>query len=107
MKLTQPSAQYKISFIEAYKEDYSKNPRDKYYESLNIEELESDFKNYVEKTIFHSQGKNQPKGYVPETTYWLVDNDEFIGRINIRHQLNEHLLRVGGHIGYDICPSQR
>lgn len=26
---------------------------------------------------------------------------------SIRHRLNEHLLRIGGHIGYGIRPSER
>ena len=32
---------------------------------------------------------------------------EFIGRVSIRHALTEHLLAVGGLIGYDIRPSKR
>ena len=44
---------------------------------------------------------------MPQTTYWLIDNDEFIGRVSIRHTLTESLLKEGGHIGYDIRPSKR
>jgi predicted acetyltransferase len=44
---------------------------------------------------------------VPSTTLWLVDGDEFIGRISIRHVLSEALRRLGGHIGYDVRPSRR
>ena len=43
----------------------------------------------------------------PATTYWLVDNGEYIGGVSIRHELNEHLKNIGGHIGYDIRPSKR
>jgi predicted acetyltransferase len=38
---------------------------------------------------------------------WWVDGDQYIARIAIRHQLNEFLLNVGGHIGYDVRPSAR
>ena len=48
-----------------------------------------------------------PPGWVAETVLWLVDNDIFIGRASIRHSLNEHLLKIGGHIGYFIRPSMR
>jgi RimJ/RimL family protein N-acetyltransferase len=30
-----------------------------------------------------------------------------IGRVSIRHELNEFLRRVGGHIGYGVIPTER
>lgn len=47
-------------------------------------------------------GIGLPEGYVPASTFWLVENGEFIGVGNIRHRLNENLERFGGHIGYAI-----
>lgn len=44
---------------------------------------------------------------VPSTTWWLVQGDEFIGRISVRHMLDERLRIFGGHIGYDVRPSRR
>ena len=44
---------------------------------------------------------------VPETIFWGVVEDEFVGRISLRHELNEMLARVGGHIGYEVRPSFR
>jgi len=49
----------------------------------------------------------RPVGYVPSTTLWWVDGDEYLGRIAIRHRLTPHLLELGGHIGYDVRPSAR
>jgi len=49
----------------------------------------------------------RPAGYVPGTTLWWADGDEYLGRLTIRYRLNPSLLRVGGHIGYDIRPSAR
>jgi len=46
-------------------------------------------------------------GAVPYAHLWLVADDELIGRVSIRYQLNERLLRSGGHIGYGIRPSRR
>lgn len=46
-------------------------------------------------------------GYVPQTVLWWVDGDEYLGRVNLRHDLNRSLLRRGGHIGYEIRPSVR
>jgi len=46
-------------------------------------------------------------GFVPSSDFWLIDNDEFIGRLSLRHELNEYLLKIGGNIGYEIRPSKR
>ena len=37
---------------------------------------------------------------------WLVDGEEFVGEISIRHRLTDALTRFGGHIGYGIRYSQ-
>lgn len=47
------------------------------------------------------------EGWVPSTTLWWVDGDEYLGRIAVRHRLTPWLHEVGGHIGYDIRPSAR
>jgi predicted acetyltransferase len=49
----------------------------------------------------------RPEGHVPSTELWWVDDDEFLGRIGIRHRLTPALLEMGGHIGYDVRPSAR
>ena len=49
----------------------------------------------------------RPEGFVPSTTLWCVDGAEYLGRVAIRHRLTQHLLDVGGHIGYDVRPSAR
>ena len=49
----------------------------------------------------------RPDWHVPCTTLWWIDGDDYLGRIAIRHELNDFLLDVGGHIGYDVRPSRR
>ncbi|CAA9401901.1 MAG: Acetyltransferase [uncultured Nocardioides sp.] len=49
----------------------------------------------------------RPARHVPCTHLWWVDGQEYLGRLSIRHRLNEPLLHVGGHIGYDVRPSRR
>src|SRR6266568_9405349 len=49
----------------------------------------------------------RPVGYVPCTTLWWVEGDEYLGRLAIRHRLTDWLLNVGGHIGYDVRPTAR
>ena len=49
----------------------------------------------------------RPEGYVPCTTLWWVQDDEYLGRIAVRHRLTPELHERGGHIGYDVRPSAR
>ncbi len=57
----------------------------------------------------YSKGLNLKDGYTPASTYFVVrKNDKrIVGMINIRHQLNEYLLKIGGHIGYGVRPTER
>ena len=48
-------------------------------------------------------------GFVPDSTFFCLDDerDRIVGAVNIRHRLNEALLRDGGHIGDGVRPSDR
>lgn len=48
-----------------------------------------------------------PPNFVHCTTLWWVDGTEYLGRIAIRHRLNDNLREWGGHIGYDVRPTAR
>jgi predicted acetyltransferase len=48
-----------------------------------------------------------PGHLVRETVLWWAQEDEYLGRISIRHRLNEALMREGGNIGYDVRPTAR
>ncbi len=52
-------------------------------------------------------GRNLPDGLVP-STFLVADIDgQVVGRSSIRHELNEVLRDVGGHIGYAVRPAYR
>ncbi|WP_242270200.1 GNAT family N-acetyltransferase [Bacillus cereus group sp. BfR-BA-01395] len=62
----------------------------------------------VQELLDAHNGVNLPQSWVPDSTYWLVtDNNRIVGAVNIRHSLTEHLFNAGGHIGYGIRPSER
>lgn len=66
---------------------------------------------FYTRTIYHimnhSEGKDLPAGYVPETYFFLWDYDHIVGLFRIRHYLNEFLRNGAGHIGYGIHPDYR
>lgn len=41
------------------------------------------------------------------TYWWIVEDGTVLGAIALRHELNDFLLRAGGHIGYGVRPSAR
>jgi len=47
-------------------------------------------------------GIGLPPHYVKSDYLWLTDGSEFIAETSIRHELNDSLLRYGGHIGYGV-----
>ena len=51
----------------------------------------------------------QKAGRCPGKTFLLIrENDSrIVGTVNVRWDLNEEMLRFGGHIGYGIRPSER
>jgi len=110
MELVEPNIKYKDSFLAAVAE-YQANKEAigsrRHYSDLDIDATRSNFSAYIEKLLSQREGKNLPEEHVPVTTYWLVDNDEFIGRVSLRHILSDKLHKDGGHIGYDIRPSMR
>ena len=46
-------------------------------------------------------------GFVTAHTFFALDNDKIVGIINARHELNDYLLNLGGHIGYSVRKSER
>jgi predicted acetyltransferase len=102
-RLIRPEIAYKDSYIAAMQE--FKAEKLWHYVDLDIEQLERDFDDYLREVVMREH--TVPAGWVTETRLWLVDEKDFIGRISLRHHLNESLRRFGGHIGYEVRPTRR
>jgi len=105
LQLVKPAQEYYDEYVSFYEEwKNSKEPivpwvvdKEPYDFAAYLHFLESE----VDENIL-------PADFVPHTTYWLRREDgRIVGAVNIRHRLNDRLLRVGGHIGYGIRPSER
>ena len=44
---------------------------------------------------------------VASTTRWVAVDGRLVGFLSVRHELNDYLLELGGHIGYAIRPLER
>jgi predicted acetyltransferase len=65
------------------------------------------FSCYLEVLAEQERGVNLPPNYVPSTFLFAFVATRIVGRVSIRHSLNEFLWRVGGHIGYVVVPEFR
>jgi predicted acetyltransferase len=50
---------------------------------------------------------DQLAGWVPSSFLAATVDGELVGRVSIRHELNDWLAKYGGHIGYAIVPGHR
>ena len=62
---------------------------------------------YISCREANRHGERLPERWVPSTFLAATVKDELVGRISIRHELNDWLAVYGGHIGYVIVPAQR
>ncbi|MBQ8044235.1 MAG: GNAT family N-acetyltransferase [Clostridia bacterium] len=67
-----------------------------------------EFKNeIIPKLLANSEGKELGEGRVPQTYFFLWDDNKIVGLFKIRHYLNDFLEKGPGHIGYGILPEYR
>jgi predicted acetyltransferase len=62
------------------------------------------FARYLEVLAQCARGEHLSPGHVPSTFLFAFDGSSIVGRVTIRHELNDFLLRLGGHIGYVVVP---
>ena len=111
-RLVWPDQHYKDSYIAALMEFRDADDlffsRRQLYQSYDVQKLDKDFDNLVLKPFSDAAaGIGQPAGFLPQSEYWLVEGENYIGAIHIRHGLTPFLETEGGNLGYEIRPSKR
>lgn len=62
---------------------------------------------YLARLDDQRRGRALPPDRVPATFLGAWVGRELVGRVSIRHELNESLAAWGGHIGYGVVPWRR
>lgn len=62
---------------------------------------------YLRKLDTYRRGLELPSDRVPATFLVAVVGSELVGRVSIRHTLDDFLVNFGGHIGYGVRPDYR
>ena len=108
--LEEPSIERKNEALEYLQEhiDYNSNINgcgglDKCLDGLSYEEWLIGLEKKKDKEYAKSINR------CPGETFFLIrkEDNKIVGMINIRYNLNETMLKFGGHIGYGIRPTER
>lgn len=106
-KLVKPALEYKDSYLESIAEFHAEGR----YKFLDEHEISENFEQFIGELNDGKRHLHKPYADwvepVPETVLWMVKDDKYIGSFNIRHRLNWHLEKWGGHINFVIRPSMR
>jgi predicted acetyltransferase len=109
-QLVRPSVRHARSYVAALREGFRRGAQETVSER-RIRQIEADFAAYIAATTEQTGRLRLPTGEVvpkvPFSVFWLIEGDAFIGEASIRHELNAHLLKEGGHVGYGIRPSRQ
>lgn len=106
MQLLSPSERYFSSFQQSVGEWERK-----YQDGAGIRDLEAirhrdGFREWVSQLRAEEDHPAQ-EGFVTCTYFWIIENEQYLGSIVLRHHLNAYLENFGGHIGYSVRPSAR
>ena len=70
------------------------------YHGVSLDDFRS---RVLPEMLAFAEGTNLPEGYVPETFFFLWDDDTVVGQFRVRHWLCESLRTGAGHIGYFVA----
>ncbi|WP_339096658.1 GNAT family N-acetyltransferase [Deinococcus sp. VB343] len=106
-ELVRPSAKYKGSFLDAVREAQATGSGLGDTLKWNPDDISADFEGLLRDLTRYEPGNDLPDGFVHSEYRWLVEGEEYLGRVSIRYTLSDSLREFGGHIGYEIRPSAR
>ncbi len=71
------------------------------------DDADFDFETHLVALEEQRTGRHVPEGWVPATYLVAVDGNEIVGRVSVRHELNDYLAAFGGHLGYGVKRTHR
>jgi len=104
IELIEPTEALAAEFV-AYAEEFREAGEP--YVHGGLDRVGGDVAVFVRRCRDDAAGRNLPEGRVAGSTFWLVRGGRIIGQVRLRHSLTESLRKHGGHIGYEVRPSER
>ncbi|KQY55330.1 GCN5 family acetyltransferase [Aeromicrobium sp. Root495] len=74
----------------------------------DLVETPEGFSSWLDRLRREADGETRPgSGQVPSTRWWIVEESEYLGVIELRHELTPAMIDGVGHVGYSVRPSAR
>lgn len=104
--LVRPNIRYQTSYLAAL-DEYGKDSSGVGPPSFLLSD-KAVFEKYLEDIFAQADSPRSPgTDHAPFLMWWWVEGDKYLGRISLRLHLTEKLELYGGHVGYDIRPTER
>jgi predicted acetyltransferase len=100
--LAVPALAHKEALLEAVQEFHAAGEYD-----IDAEHLRPQFEDLIRRLEQAKDPAHVPADELPYEDFWLMDGEEWIGKLTLRTRINAQYLHAGGHIGYEIRPSKR
>lgn len=108
IELTRPNIAFESSFLAGLNEFASENEKlDWIYlgRDSTVDIPLKDFAAFV--SALREREHTPAPDFVTTVCFWVIHQEEVVGRIGFRHELNDAIREVGGHIGYIVRPTYR
>lgn len=110
LRLILPDTRYLASYVAALREGYRLGIRQAPSED-EIKKIEADpfphFESMNRQGGMFTPEDGIERKRVPSNYYWLVNDTDFIGGIDLRYEMNDFLIIHAGHGGYGVRPSMK
>jgi predicted acetyltransferase len=100
--LEKPALRHKAALLEAVREFHGAGEYD-----ISAEELGAKFEALIEQLDHSLDPTVLLPDELPYEDFWMMEGDQWIGKLTLRVTLDKRHYHAGGHIGYEIRPSRR
>jgi len=101
--LTEPDSKYQDTFLAGLHEFHQEGRMLQY----NLQVVSEDFERFLYHLRTQQDRAKLPPYIIPQSHFWLIDDDEFIGILSLRSGPDDTFIRISGHVGYQVRPSKR
>ncbi|WP_312942866.1 GNAT family N-acetyltransferase [Oscillibacter sp.] len=104
--LKKPTLEIKNDALD-YKDEHLQNGETELHGGALLGSLQ--YEEWLKLTLDNADEKTVHSDWVVSSTFFVIreSDNQIIGMVDIRHNLNDFLASYGGHIGYGVRPSER
>jgi predicted acetyltransferase len=102
LTLEKPAFAHKETMLDAVREFHAVGEYD-----ITAEELGEKYEALIERLDHSLDPATLMPDELPYEDFWMMEGDQWIGKLTLRIALDKQYFHAGGHIGYEIRPSKR